>query len=607
MGIRTAAGVLVGSLVLGGGPAARAAEAPSPLDALRLLPAVPLQGEVGWSLAERMRHHRVEAVSVALVRDTRVVWEAAAGLADREEGRRATPETLFQAGSISKPVAAAGVLREAERGTFRLDADVNAYLRSWQVPGNDLTAREKVTLERILSHGAGLTVHGFPGYAAGEAIPTVPQVLDGRPPANTAPVRVDILPGSRWRYSGGGTTVAQLAMTDTLGRPFPDLMRGIVLDPAGMSRSSYEQPLPPSRLPEAAAGYRRDGSSVAGKRHVYPEMAAAGLWTTAGDLARFAVAIQRSLRSDEGSLLSKPTAERMVTRFIGDYGLGFGIEEHGGESYFAHGGADEGFQAYLVAHRAGWGAAVMANSDNGIALGVEILRGLARQEGWKGYLPEPLAPATLTARERDALAGRYRLGSDDAVSIEARDGSLQGREEADAFELFAVEGGRVVRKDRLWRGRPLAQTGVVRALEVETEGGRREAPRMAAGETIPFDHVEAGRVEEATRAYRALRASKPDDPAVAERRLNRLGYTLAERGNLPGALAALQANTELYPDSANAWDSLAEVSLRAGRRERALECYRKVLELLPGDGKADEATKKQLRALAEKGIRDLTR
>jgi tetratricopeptide (TPR) repeat protein len=295
----------------------------------------------------------------------------------------------------------------------------------------------------------------------------------------------------------------------------------------------------------------------------------------------------------------------MVTRFIGDYGLGFGIEEHGGEAYFAHGGADEGFQAYLVAHRGGWGAAVMANSDNGIALAVEILRGLARQEGWKGYLPEPLAPATLTAREAQALAGRYRLGKDEAVTIEAREGSLQGRQEGDAFELFAVEGGRVVRKDRVWRGRPLAEAGAVRALEVETEDGRVEAPRMAGGETIPFDHVEAGRAEEATTAYRALRASKPDDPAIAERRLNRLGYQLAQRGNLKGALAVLGANTELYPDSANAWDSLAEVSLRAGLRARALECYRKVLEVLPRDGKADEATKTQLRGLAEKAVRDL--
>ncbi len=182
MSLRTPS-CLVASLVLLAPPVTRGAQGQdaSPLDSVRLLPPVLLKGEEGWSLEERMRHHHVEAVSVALIRDYRVAWEAAVGLADREEGKKATAETLFQAGSISKPVAAAAVLREAEKGTLRLDADVNAFLKSWKLPESELTVREKVTLERILSHGAGLTVHGFPGYAAGEVVPTVPQVLDGRP------------------------------------------------------------------------------------------------------------------------------------------------------------------------------------------------------------------------------------------------------------------------------------------------------------------------------------------------------------------------------------------------------------------------------------------
>ncbi len=578
-----------------------------PLESLRLLPPVLLKGEQGWSLAERMRHHRVEAVSVALIRDYRVAWETAVGLADREEGKKATAETLFQAGSISKPVAAAALLREAEKGTFRLDADVNDSLKSWKLPASELTAREKVTLERILSHGAGLTVHGFPGYAAGAAVPTVSQVLDGAPPANTAPVRVDLVPGSQWRYSGGGYTIAQLAMSDTLGRPFPDLTRTLLLAPAGMSRSTYEQPLPASRVAEAAAGYRRDGSAVPGKRHVYPEMAAAGLWTTAGDLARFAIAIQRSLRGDEGSLLSPPTAERMVTPFIGEFGLGFSVETHRGERYFSHGGADEGFQAYLVAHRGGWGAAVMANSDNGVALAVEILRGLARQEGWRGYLPEPLVPVALSADDLRALAGRYRVSGDEAVSVESREGRVFGRGSADPeFELVPVEGDRLARKDRAIRYGVLRSNGGVRALMIEGDDARSEAPRMAPGETIPFDHVLAGQLEEATSTYRALQAARPDDPAVAEPRLNRLGYELAGRGEPQAAVIVLQVNTGLYPDSANTWDSLGEVLLQNGQRARALECYRKVLEVLPRDKKADEAAKAQLRANAERQIGELS-
>jgi CubicO group peptidase (beta-lactamase class C family) len=588
-------------------PGATEDRAASPLDSVRLLPPVLLKGEEGWSLGERMGHHRVEAVSVALIREYRVVWEAAVGLADREEGKKATAETLFQAGSISKPVAAAALLREAGKGKLRLDADVNDSLRSWKLPESDLTAREKVTLERILAHGAGLTVHGFPGYAAGEAIPTVPQVLDGAPPANTAPVRVDLVPGSRWRYSGGGYTIAQLAISDTLGQEFPDLARRLVLAPAGMSLSTYEQPLPASRLAQAAAGYRRDGSPVPGKRHVYPEMAAAGLWTTAGDLARFAVAIQKSLRGDAGSLLSQAAAERMVTRFIGNHGLGFAVETRGSESYFSHGGADEGFQAYLVAHGGGWGAAVMANSDNGVALAVEILRGLARQEGWKGYLPEPLVPVALPSADLQGVVGRYRVNGDEAISVELRGGRVFGRSTADAeFELVPVEGDRLARRDRPIRYGVLRSDGTVRALAIEADEARSEAPRMPPDEAIPFDRVAEGNLEEATNAYRALQARKPDDPGVAEARLNRLGYQLAGRQELRAALVVLQVNTTLHPDSANTWDSLGEVLLRDGQRARALECYRKVVEVLPRDERADEMAKSLLRANAERQIRELS-
>jgi hypothetical protein len=396
-------------------------------------------------------------------------------------------------------------------------------------------------------------------------------------------------------------------MSDTLGQPVPDLTRTLLLAPAGMSRSTYEQQLPASRVAEAAAGYRRDGSAVPGKRHVYPEMAAAGLWTTAGDLARFAIAIQKSLRGDEGSLLSRPTAERMVTPFIGDFGLGFAVQTLGGERYFSHGGADEGFQAYLVAHRGGWGAVVMANSDNGVALAVEILRGLARQEGWKGYLPEPLVPVALSADDLRALPGRYKVSSDEALSVESREGRLFGRGSGEPeFELVPVEGDRLARKDRATRYGVLRSNGAVRALALESDGERSEAPRMAPGETIPFDRVLAGRLDEAMTAYRALQTARAHDPGIAEPRLNSLGFQLAGRQELAAAVIVLEVNTRLYPDSANTWDSLGEVLLQDGQRARALECYRKVLEVLPRDKQAHEALKRQLLGNAERQIKELS-
>src|SRR6202008_2867755 len=195
------------------------------------------------------------------------------------------------AGSISKPVAAAGMLALVQEGKLSLDEDVNQKLKSWKVPENEFTREQKVTLRRLASHTAGLTVHGFPGYEVGEKLPTLVQILNGEKPANTLPIRVDLVPGTKERYSGGGVTIEQQVMMDVTGKAFPALMKETVLDKIGMSDSSYEQPLPEAWAARTPTGTYQDGKPVHGKWHVYPEMAAAGLWTTPGDLAKFAIEI----------------------------------------------------------------------------------------------------------------------------------------------------------------------------------------------------------------------------------------------------------------------------------------------------------------------------
>jgi CubicO group peptidase (beta-lactamase class C family) len=189
---------------------------------------------------------------------------------------------------------------------MKLDDDVNSYLKSWKVPENEFTKEQKVTLRRLLSHTAGLTVHGFPGYSAASSVPTVPQILDGVKPANTAAVRVDLLPGSMFRYSGGGYTVAQLMMSEVTGVPFQDFMQRAVLGKAGMRQSTYDNPLPQRLAAVAASGYKGNGDPIPGRYHTYPEMAAAGLWTTASDLARFVIEIQKSREGRSNQILKQP-------------------------------------------------------------------------------------------------------------------------------------------------------------------------------------------------------------------------------------------------------------------------------------------------------------
>src|SRR5256885_8622 len=241
-----------------------------------LLPA--LAFGVAMELLDRMRSYHVPGVSIAVIDNDRVVFAKGYGVAAFGGSKAVDTTTLFLAGSISKPVFASGFLRLAEDRKISLDADINSLLKSWHLPESKFTEREKVTPRRLLTHSAGLTVWGFPGYALDSVVPSVPQLLDGTPPANTAAVRNDTFPGARWLYSGGGITILQLATTDITGEDFPTLMRRLVLQPAGMMRSTYENPLPMSRRGGAASRREQIDTPVPGGFHVYPEMAAAGLW-----------------------------------------------------------------------------------------------------------------------------------------------------------------------------------------------------------------------------------------------------------------------------------------------------------------------------------------
>ncbi|MCA1621198.1 MAG: serine hydrolase [Acidobacteria bacterium] len=562
-----------------------------------LLPPVLVRGAPAWSIEERLRHHKAPGVSVAVIKDFKVEWAKGYGFKDAGTREPVTERTLFQAGSISKPVAASAALKKVEQGRLALEEDVNLKLTSWKLPDNDFTAKRKVTLANLLSHTAGLTVHGFPGYAAGEKIPTVPQILDGAPPANTAPVRVDLEPGTRFRYSGGGTTVAQLLLTDAERKPFPDIMRETVLAPLGMDDSTYEQPLPAARARHAAAGHKADGGGVPGKFHVYPEMAAAGLWTTPTDLARFGIEVQLSLQGKSNKVLSKASAERMVTPYLpsSDVGLGFFSEERGQNVYFGHNGADEGFRAQLLVHREkGYGAVVMVNSDNGQIIG-EIFRAIAREYGWDGYLPPEVETVSVAPERLGSYAGRYLVNPDRVLKVTFEGGRLFAEPtQGSKVELFPVSETAFVRQDAYIRATFVPATEGQPA-KVTLVGGNNttDAPRVAADATpIPYELLQAGKVDEAVAAYRRIKKEQPDNVAVSEQRLNTLGYELLRAKKTREAVAVFALNAELYPQSFNVYDSLGEAYAEGGDKGLAVKNYRRSLELNPKNDNAARMLKK---------------
>lgn len=452
-----------------------------------LLPPVIVKGRPleTRTIANRMRELKVPGVSVAVFRDGRVEWTRGWGVADVESGRKVERDTRFQAASISKPVAAAVALALVSRGRLSLESPINGHLNSWKLPENEHTKTTPVTLRHLLTHSAGLTVHGFRGYARGEAVPSLVQLLDGAEPANSAPVRVDIPVGSRWRYSGGGISIAQLMIEDETKKPFAQSARELVLEPFGMRHSTYVQPLPADLREKAATGYRASGDAVPGKWHTYPEQAAAGLWTTPEDLARFAIELQKIAAGTSNKVMSRAIAKDMLRRHSGDWGLGLGVLGDGAATRLSHGGANEGFRAYWVAFRDhASGVVVMTNSDNGMGVANDIVRTVAKEYGFTGLGPIERTLGTADPRTYEAFAGRYNVtGRNPPVLHIIADGGRLFRstgprpdqraellpESADTF--FALDGDLRIRF-------VLDDTGMVVAADVTANGQSQRAARQ---------------------------------------------------------------------------------------------------------------------------------
>ena len=542
---------------------------------------VVIEGDSTWTIEERMKHYGVPGMSIAIINDFKVAWARSYGVMDSTSMRPVTDSTLFQAASISKPVFTMAVLKLAEQGALDIDADVNTLLTSWKLPENEFTTTEKVTLRRLLGHVAGTTVHGFPGYVPGGPLPSLMQILKGEVPANTPAIVVDQVPGTSWRYSGGGYCVASQVVLDVKGGTIPQHMDDLVLEPLGMSHSTYQQPLPEAWTRNAASGYLSDRSSVKSKWHVYPELSPDGLWTTANDLARFVIELQRAMM-DSGTVLQKRSAEWMTRPLLEPYGaVGMSLDDKRGERYFQHGGWNEGFCGLIYGHVSqGKGAVILINANQPDLMG-EVIRSIATAYDWPAFVPRHKAQP-LTSAALNEFAGRYRVGTDDLVTITGRAGKLYRKPIGEDEAELAHIGGNVFvsRLDERFRKFVKDSTGamtiqVMDAIDATSYGTLR---RMKDDEHIPFEAIERGDRDAAVRAYSAL---SPTDPAVNEEWLNNLGYQLMNEGKVKQGQDIFHVNMQLYPKSANVYDSYAEACLKLGEKQEALRNYKRALAMNP--------------------------
>ncbi|MEM7414900.1 MAG: serine hydrolase [Gemmatimonadota bacterium] len=426
------------------------------------------------TIDDLMESLNVPGVSIAVIQDFEIHWAKGYGIADVETGAAVDAETLFQAASISKPVAAVAVMRAVQDGMFSLDTDINDILTSWELDGAGFTDEQPVTPRSLTSHVSGLgDGFGFPGYDPNGPIPSAVQVLDGHSLSNVGPLFMERAPYVGQEYSGGGVTLMQQALADAHGRAFEDVMRDVVLDPIGMHRSTFDQPLDAERDRNTARAHDGDGLSRGPKWHVYPEQAAAGLWTTPTELALLLIEVQKAVLGESDRVLSRVSALEMLSPVgVGGFGIGWAIGQRGRGWYFSHGGANWGFRATVMAHRLhGYGLAIMTNGDGGGTLAAELSDRIAEAYGWdstlsdlpRGYnaverqsvdLPASTLERYVGTYEGDEPIGRIEVTFDGSqlfvqpsgaqpIPIHAESETIFYLEGAQAEIEFALEGGDV--------------------------------------------------------------------------------------------------------------------------------------------------------------------
>lgn len=547
-----------------------------------------LKGDKLKSIIETIKEARIPGISIAVINDFEIVMTKGYGIQDIEHELSVNINTIFQAASISKPLTALAVMKLVQDGKLDLDEDINTYLKTWKLPESKLTEVNKVTLRNLLSHTAGVTVHGFPGYSDEAEIPTLTQILNGEPPANTGKINVDIKPNTQFRYSGGGYTIVQQTLIDQLQKPFEKIMHELVLEPLGMTNSFYSKsPLNEQQVANATAGHKSEGSQVFHKRHLYPEMAAAGLWTTAEDLAKFAIEVQKCLKGESNRILSREFMEMMTTPVLsGEYNLGLHNEKIGREMFLGHNGGNEGYSCSMLFHKEkGFGVVFMSNSDNGYKMKLPIFRSAAAVYGFHNILHPDYEIAQLSVEVIRTFEGTFKIQADKTLKIFQHNGKLHYKTIFDEpIQLEYVGNNTMIDRNRNTKFEIIIGSSNLLMNENIIE-------RLTDEEKLASDYIEEDNIEQAVKCYGELMEKDVHIKLTLENALNNDGYNCIYGKNYRIAIGFLKINTILFPESYNAWDSLGEAYFINKQYDLCIEAMKRSLNYNPNNQNASKLIK----------------
>lgn len=555
-----------------------------------LIPFVPVKDFKGWNILDRMKYYKVPGVSIAVINDYKIDWAKGYGLADTTQKIPVTTETMFSAGSISKFLMAVTALKMVENGQLELNSPINNYLTSWKIAENDFTKKTPITLRMLLSHSAGASQSSYFGFTPGTPLPSIVEILSGAEIAETRPVVVNSEPDKEFRYSGGGSMIAQLALMDVAKKSFSDLTQEILFDQLGMKHATFEQPVPAKFSKQAAWAYS-SASWFKGMPYVYPQQAAAGLYATPTDLAKFFIDIQKSYLG-KGKILSRAMSEKMLAAqqnvsdgaYKEQIGIGpFLIQRTDNKDpngvYFEFTGVNAGFLAYGIASvKGGNGVVVMLNSGDDVnGLGKEIRRAVAKVYNWTNFLPEAIEPITLSDAELEEYTGRYRMGIDEVLYLKKEQNYLvENINEGNDIYCFPIAKDSIVFTDYNIKGSfQRNEQGVVVSLQNVWQ--EKPMPKMKADEFSPSEYLNMGKYEEAKAAFRTMNMN--------EYQITYLAYNLMNKKplNLDAVKTILDLAMVQHPNSSIVHSRWGDYYLKINDKPNAIKYYQKAVELDPSD------------------------